>query len=689
MSSWLESTTKSSIVAFTARGTAVSGSTLTEPLSRSSPSLLLVGRQYAGRPGRGKLVNRLWVDSILPKRWKQMCDKLHGCRQFQPPVAIQYLKAGPQWLIDTWRLCLVPASLELPYVALSYTWAKRDPFTTRRGNLCQLQQPNAIVAVLSSDELDTTVRTAIHVVQLLDERYLWVDQLCIVQDDDQTKHREIQNMAAIYANASVTIVAANGTDPGRALPGLRHASEPRNFCQGSYRLPGGENVVESLAHRSVNLPSSWSERGWTFQENLFARRQLVFRNDIMHWQCDHALWYEDEDYEMIHRSHENGPSYFGPRDLFSYHIPDVVGLVDMLRNYTFRELTYEQDILPACAGAFTALRPAFSGGFVSGLPRAFFDCALIWRHSGHATRRKAHHGYSGFGCIPSWSWAGWKGSFDHRNWHEVADFVKSSPRTMWKKQCCPHRIQPLVKWYGHKEPEGPREEVLRGNWSYYQQLYTDSDGHLPPAGWTRIPVEDSDPIFADRSQFTTFAPPLQSKHLPRWMYKHQSHRDWEFWYPVPLFDDETEGYADSMTPYISGYTQRAFVSAGKDFKLQGSSRTAFSILGQEGNWVGALCPDESMLTPQRDSHLRDLADETLEVVAVAQGSFAEGKRTCIQCRLEEHNLEDRPKSQEQYEFFHVMWVEREHGIAYRKGLGRIANSAWESLSREWIDLTLG
>lgn len=41
------------------------------------------------------------------------------------------------------------------------------------------------------------------------------------------------------------------------------------------------------------------------------------------------------------------------------------------------------------------------------------------------------------------------------------------------------------------------------------------------------------------------------------------------------------------------------------------------------------------------------------------------------------------------EFYYVLWIERENGIAYRKGLVRVLKEAWEREATDEIDLVLG
>lgn len=68
--------------------------------------------------------------------------------------------------------------------------------------------------------LSRVIKDSMKLTQLLGERYLWVDVLRIVQDDNVNKMRHISNMDAIYKQASLTIVAHSGTSPDSPLPGV-------------------------------------------------------------------------------------------------------------------------------------------------------------------------------------------------------------------------------------------------------------------------------------------------------------------------------------------------------------------------------------------------------------------------------------------------------------------------------------
>lgn len=95
--------------------------------------------------------------------------------------------------------------------------------------------PRELRRLASLNVIPRTILHAIQLTELLGERYLWCDALCVLQDDEN-KHIELANMASIYVNASLTIIAANSDNANHGLPGLRGVSSPRTYNPISWRL---------------------------------------------------------------------------------------------------------------------------------------------------------------------------------------------------------------------------------------------------------------------------------------------------------------------------------------------------------------------------------------------------------------------------------------------------------------------
>ncbi|KAK0733067.1 heterokaryon incompatibility, partial [Lasiosphaeria miniovina] len=87
------------------------------------------------------------------------------------------------------------------YVALSYAWGKHYPLTTKRASLATR------LAGIPIKDLPKTFRDAVVLARFLGIPSLWIDSLCIVQDDPHDWEIESSRMAAVYSNAVLTVAA--------------------------------------------------------------------------------------------------------------------------------------------------------------------------------------------------------------------------------------------------------------------------------------------------------------------------------------------------------------------------------------------------------------------------------------------------------------------------------------------------
>ncbi|KAI2615404.1 heterokaryon incompatibility protein-domain-containing protein [Hypoxylon sp. NC1633] len=131
------------------------------------------------------------------------CNDSHpACRAeagARPPARVVDV-AGPDTSVI--RLCSPPNLIEEGYVVLSYCWGKHQPVQLRKDNLAIFMDGFSLAS------LPPTFQDAVTCTRALGYRYLWVDALCILQDDDEGKMHEIKNMGSIYRNATVSISAA-------------------------------------------------------------------------------------------------------------------------------------------------------------------------------------------------------------------------------------------------------------------------------------------------------------------------------------------------------------------------------------------------------------------------------------------------------------------------------------------------
>jgi hypothetical protein len=72
--------------------------------------------------------------------------------------------------------------------------------------------------------LPRTIQDAVDFVKALQERYLWIDALCLVQNDGADLQKGVDVMDLIYERAIMNIVATAGDNADASLPGVREDS---------------------------------------------------------------------------------------------------------------------------------------------------------------------------------------------------------------------------------------------------------------------------------------------------------------------------------------------------------------------------------------------------------------------------------------------------------------------------------
>lgn len=191
---------------------------------------------------------------------------------------------------------------QTPYIALSHCWGKGiTPMKTERHSLSDR------MASIPLETMPRTYHDAVLLTRSLGISYLWIDSLCIVQDDNDDWKREAACMAEVYQNAYLTVCALvtsctdglfrGSREPGVRIPFNSHITEEH----GDYLLrhaavvlwDGNITVDFRKSYKDIKLcddvvGSSWSSRGWTFQEELFSTRRLMCSERLIYLDCNTA-----------------------------------------------------------------------------------------------------------------------------------------------------------------------------------------------------------------------------------------------------------------------------------------------------------------------------------------------------------------------------------------------------------------
>ena len=181
------------------------------------------------------------------------------------------------------------------YVTLSHVWGQQRVTTTTTANISERKQSILL------DSLSQTFRDAVSIARKLDVRYIWIDSLCIIQDDPADWAIEASKMGSYYSNSLFTIAAVSGHD---AKAGCFMPYKPQTLapCAIAIGFPVSEDYPENTSGRlfgfirpnlswdpvqqtdGFHRPILW-QRAWVLQERLLSPRLLLFSEMQMSWYC--------------------------------------------------------------------------------------------------------------------------------------------------------------------------------------------------------------------------------------------------------------------------------------------------------------------------------------------------------------------------------------------------------------------
>ncbi|TFB07276.1 hypothetical protein CCMA1212_000469 [Trichoderma ghanense] len=322
-----------------------------------------------------------------------------------------------------------------PYLALSYCWGRKAPsLVTTRSNYAHLKSS------ISYSSLPQLYRDTVRISRVLGIKYIWIDALCIIQDDEDDWEKESQMMAEIFRNSLATIIPlrAASTDDGflERSPNIRvlYRSDEWNVS-GSFfvrHMPfsyeNAESAIRdapSFSDRPVSLElqnSVWQSRGWTFQEGMFSVRKLYFGQLMMYWDSlrpvdimrteDSII---DDKLDRIDTAelsiiHSSGP-WRGDYDYDGWYYP--------ILQYSKKKLTYETDRLPAVSSYAKLIASKSGDTYLAGLWKNNLHRGLLWK-----TQRRDRETFVKLmqrlarpseSIAPSWSWASRRGALNLDN----------------------------------------------------------------------------------------------------------------------------------------------------------------------------------------------------------------------------------------------------------------------------------
>ena len=389
------------------------------------------------QPRHGNLVLNAEATIFRIQQWARECVQDHpSCSSGGfSPRRLLYV-AGSRHGQQTIRLVETWPDFSRPFVALSHCWGKTRQATTTKANYAQR------LSGIAPEGLSRTFQDAIWVTRELGLRYLWIDSLCVIQDDPDDWEREASKMSQLYGAAYLTLAASHGADGNAGLFPLAARENSPILLSTTGTDPERESrtsVVtllpipclrpESIVHQvfgkdgaDESCPIPISEpllgRGWAFQERALSARVVHFTRQELVWECktkqccdcgaimmsgmsfmaslmgslkrQTAGRTDDSDQRPMPRDDreaqyiKGSATEVGARTQHSILEPERVWK-KIVRMYTGRQLTKAEDRAAAFAGIAFAFSNMFGsedddivGVFAAGLWDSFLPGMLLW-----------------------------------------------------------------------------------------------------------------------------------------------------------------------------------------------------------------------------------------------------------------------------------------------------------------------
>ncbi|KAI0098129.1 hypothetical protein GGR51DRAFT_552658 [Nemania sp. FL0031] len=308
----------------------------------------------------------------LLREWVRLCDNTHQCNpRLESSAALARM---PTRVIEVGlkddkcvRLCETSNDWQGRYIALSHCWgnfSKNVNFCTKRDNFA------AFRSHISFNRLPKTFQDAITVTRALDIPYLWIDSLCIIQDDEADWDSESKRMEDVYSSAYITIAATSS--------------------RSSY-----EGFLDTKPRRQASIDDFQND----VEERVLSRRTIHFASTqiLAQLRNPQSQFLGDHDF---------------PRSALAYFKNERILLVQYLHTvFSKLQVTKQTDRSVALLGLQKRLGRTLETRVNYGVVERYFHRSMLWCAAVECTLSPIH--YPSDRLVPSWSWMAYLGEINY------------------------------------------------------------------------------------------------------------------------------------------------------------------------------------------------------------------------------------------------------------------------------------
>lgn len=356
-----------------------------------------------------------WASMSLVKLWYGACLKEHRlCAPKSRTMPTRVIDLGN---LDNILLHKPPREQKDAYIAVSHQWGEQK--TRKQFNLRATKKSRLPPFFLWPQ----VFQDAFLVAEALGIRYIWIDTVCIDQNDSNDWNRESGKMAEYYGNAALVIAASKAKNWTEGCFSQRNPLLVRpcriefsRFNPAACSAPCVWVVNQDLRDTGIKKHPLHA-RAWVLQEELLPRRLLRYGLSQISWECLEQE--RDERWPKFGRSVGGGRCEDPEDHRAAIHFP-ISSLYTrnkghdawyaLVEELTKRNITYHKDILPAISGLANKMASTMAKRdiYLAGLWSGDLATGLLWASGvdrGKLTLSTEQNNFDSKDFTsPSWSW---------------------------------------------------------------------------------------------------------------------------------------------------------------------------------------------------------------------------------------------------------------------------------------------
>ena len=343
-----------------------------------------------------------WINQSEQTPHQQGYSEGNDSDQNLSPLPTRILEVvGPEKV----RLHIAAHAEKAQYACLSHCWGG---VTALRLTSLQLE---AFQDEIPWHMIPQTFRDALTLLPLIGLKYLWIDSLCITQDDTEDWLAEGSKMASTYERSYITIAASRSPNPHGGLFNTSTSYQQAEQISLSNSADSSQTFyVRRVPQSSSDLPLL--RRAWFYQERKLSSRVVHFGCEGLEWETafSHLQELKLNNSELTGTTDKDEASYSYQNyiEIGEFPLDSTLRLEqwhNLVSEYTRMDLSFASDIFPALQGVARQFSRHKSGRYLAGLWEDTCLRDLFWFPVEDSQTVQPYR-------APTWSWASRTGPID-------------------------------------------------------------------------------------------------------------------------------------------------------------------------------------------------------------------------------------------------------------------------------------